>query len=135
MSTFRGNIVIVEDDTGLNQAVSRLLQAAGFHVTSFDTATSALSSEAPRQADCLVVDVHLPDMTGFELKKRLDQAGRAPPAIIITAHDDAHNRRQAQAIGAVAFLAKPFAGRTLVDEVARVMDKADLNATSSADPR
>ncbi|HMN45616.1 MAG TPA: response regulator [Povalibacter sp.] len=124
MATSRGNIVIVEDDTGLNQAVSRLLQAAGFHVTSFESAIAALSSEISQQADCLVLDVHLPDMTGYELKKRLAAQGRSPPAIVITAHDDTHSRREADAIGAVAFLAKPFAGRVLVDEVARVIDGA-----------
>ncbi len=121
MVTFRGNIVIVEDDTGLNQAVSRLLQAAGFHVTSFTSAASALGSDASRHADCLVLDVHLPDMTGYELKNRLEEAGWSPPVIVITAHDDARNRRQADAIGATAFLAKPFAGRVLVDEVARAI--------------
>lgn len=124
MATSRGNIVIVEDDTGLNQAVSRLLQAAGFHVTSFESAAAALSSDSSRHADCLVLDVHLPDMTGYELKKRLAAHGPSPPAIVITAHDDTHSRREADAIGAVAFLAKPFAGRVLVDEVARVINGA-----------
>jgi FixJ family two-component response regulator len=121
VSTFRGSIVIVEDDTGLNQAVSRLLRAAGFQVSSFGSASAALSSETLGQADCIVLDVHLPDMTGFELKQRLDDAGHSPPVIVITAHDDAHSRRRAQAIGAAAFLTKPFAGRALVDELTRVI--------------
>jgi len=124
VNTSRGNIVIVEDDAGLNQAVCRLLQAAGFHVTSFESAADALSSDISRQADCLVLDVHLPDMTGYELKKRMAEQGRSPPAIVITAHDDARSRREAGVIGAVAFLAKPFAGRVLVDEVTRIVDGA-----------
>ena len=122
MATSRGNVVLVEDDAGLNQAVSRLLQAAGFHVTSFESALTALDSEATRQADCLVLDVHLPGMTGYELKKRLAQRGHSPPAIVITAHDDARNRREADAIGAAAFLTKPFAGRALVEEVTRIVE-------------
>ncbi|HEY6642019.1 response regulator [Povalibacter sp.] len=122
MATYRGNIVLVEDDIGLNQALSRLLLAAGFQVTSFDSAASTLASNASQQADCLVIDVHLPDMTGYELKRRLDESGDVRPTIIITAHDDATSRRQAQNAGAAAFLAKPFAGRTLVDEVTRLID-------------
>ena len=121
MGEYRGNIVIVEDDAGLNQALSRLLQAAGFQATAFSCARDALGSDSTKQADCLVLDVHLADMTGYELQRRLTEAGRAPPVIVMTAHDDAVSRRQAHAIGAAAYLTKPFAGRALVDAVTRVL--------------
>lgn len=121
MVEYRGNIVIVEDDAGLNQALTRLLQAAGFETTGFSTADAALQSTAVAQADCLVLDVHLADMTGYELHRRLGESGHVPPVIIITAHDDVHSRRQAQAIGASEYLTKPFAGRALVAAISRIV--------------
>lgn len=125
VSTSRGFIVIVEDDAGLNQALCRLLQAAGFHVASFESAAAALSSDLPQSADCLVLDVHLLDMTGYELRRLLAARGPSPPTIVITAHDDARTRREAVSIGAVAFLPKPFAGHALIDAVTRIIDSGD----------
>ena len=117
----RGRIVIVEDDPGLNQAVLRLLQAAGFEAVGFDTATAALADQSARNAACLVVDVHRADMTGYEFLHRLSIDGPLPPVIIVTAHDNASSRRQAHSIGAAAYLTKPFPGKALVDAVKRIV--------------
>ena len=127
MAEFRRNIVIVEDDTGLNQALSRLLLAAGFQPTSFQSGTAALQSDAVNDADCLVLDVNLADMSGYELHRRLIEAGHSPPTIVITAHDDAVSRRQAERLGAVAYLTKPFAGRALVDAVTRIIEPRQIS--------
>lgn len=122
MAGSQGNIVVVEDDAGLNQALSRLLQAAGFHAASFVDAASAMQAGTIGHADCLVLDMHLTDMSGYELHRRLSEGtSRVPPTIIITAHDDVVSRQQAQNMGAVAYLTKPFAGRALVDAVIRAI--------------
>ncbi|MFL6547914.1 MAG: response regulator transcription factor [Povalibacter sp.] len=126
MAAKRGNIVIVEDDWGLNEALKRVLQAAGFAVTGFNAALPALHSDATRDADCLVVDVNLGDMSGYDLQRRLAAQGHAPPIIIITAHDDAANRVRAQSIGAFAYMAKPFSGRALVDAVSRLLSRGEV---------
>ena len=57
-------IIIVEDDCSVNLAVSRLLQAAGFGVRSFTSGNAVLADDEAREADCIVLDVHLPDMNG-----------------------------------------------------------------------
>ncbi|MBB6095263.1 FixJ family two-component response regulator [Povalibacter uvarum] len=124
----RGRIVIVEDDPGLNQAVLRLLQAAGFEAVGFDTATAALADQSARKTACLVVDVHLADMTGYEFLHRLSLAGPLPPVIIVTAHDNASSRRQAQSIGAAEYLTKPFPGRLLVDAVKRIVTESSAKS-------
>lgn len=123
MSNFKGDVIIVEDDSGLSQALSRLLQAAGFRATSFGCAAAALADAALAGADCLVVDVHLPDMTGFELLQRLADNGVSLPVIVITAHDDAVSRQRAQAAGVDAYFPKPFAGRALVDAIVGIVDR------------
>lgn len=119
-------ITIVEDDGSLNLAVSRLLEAFGFTTRSFTTAAALLADPAAYAADCLVLDVHLPDMTGFELQRQLAAAGSTMPVVIITAHDDAMHRRAALEIGAYAYLIKPFSSSSLLDAVNRAAKAASV---------
>lgn len=118
----KGAIVIVDDDDGLRLAFERVLNAAGFRAEAFASAESLLESDAADRATCLVFDVHLPGLSGFELRRALVRSGcRQPPVIFITGHDDPAAREQAEALGASAYLPKPFAGRALVDAVARAV--------------
>jgi FixJ family two-component response regulator len=112
-------ITIVEDDGSVNLAVSRLLEAAGFRTRCFTSAGALLADRDACQADCLVLDIHLPDMTGFELQRRLAAAGSTTPVVVITAHDDPMHRRAARDIGAYAYLTKPFSSMSLLDAVTR----------------
>lgn len=112
-------ITIVEDDGSVILAVSRLLEAAGFDTRCFTSASALLSDSAACKADCLVLDIHLPDMTGFELQRRLNAAGSTMPVVVITAHDDPMHRRAAREIGAYAYLTKPFSSVSLLDAVTR----------------
>lgn len=110
-------VVVVEDDDGMRGALARLLKLAGFKVWAFASAEDLLASSVAATADCLLCDVHLPGMSGFEFRRRLVQAGSAVPLIFITAHDSPAARDEAQRLGAAAYLPKPFVGRTLVDAV------------------
>lgn len=112
-------IIIVEDDSSVNLAVSRLLEASGFDVRSFTSAGALLADARACDADCLVLDVHLPDMNGFDLQRKLVATGFTAPVVVITAHDDAMHRRAARDIGAFAYLSKPFSSASLVDAVSR----------------
>src|SRR5277367_3024071 len=89
-------IVIVEDDPSMSQAIERVLRVGGFTPIMFDSAESALAADAAQAADCLVLDVRLPGMSGFELYHRLIRAGDEPPAIFITAHDEPSVRQEAE---------------------------------------
>jgi FixJ family two-component response regulator len=112
-------IIIVEDDSSVNVAVRRLLEAAGFDTRCFTSGGALLDDEQANDADCLVLDVHLPDMNGFDLQRRLAANGFSAPVVVITAHDDAMHRRAARDIGAFAYLTKPFSSLSLVDAVSR----------------
>lgn len=117
-----GAIVVVDDDDGLRLAFERLLNAAGFRAETFASAESLLQSEAADRATCLVFDIHLPGLSGFELRRELVRTGcTRPPVIFITGHDVPAAREQAEALGAAAYLPKPFAGRALVEAVARAV--------------
>jgi FixJ family two-component response regulator len=112
-------IVVVEDDLGMSQAIERLLRAGGFTVVLFPSAEAALEAGVATTSDCLILDVHLPGMSGFDLYRRLASAGERIPAIFITAHDEPDIREEAERLGASSFLSKPFSGRTLLNSIAR----------------
>ena len=121
MTTGRRPVIVVEDDAGMRDAIYRVLDAAGFAVTGFATAEAALQDRSIRQACCLVLDIHLPDISGFELYERLGATGSRPPVIFITARDDARNHERAAQLGALGCLIKPFSGRALAAIVARAL--------------
>lgn len=112
-------IFIIEDDVSVNLAVNRLLEAAGFRTRCFTSAAALLADPGACSADCLVLDVHLPDMNGFELQRKLHAAGSSAPVVVITAHDDPMHRRAARDIGASAYITKPFSSLTLLEAVSR----------------
>jgi FixJ family two-component response regulator len=115
-------IAIVEDDFGMREALTRMLKAAGFEARGYASAEDYLETESPR-ARCLVVDIHLPGASSIDLQRRLSEDGEACPVVFITAHDSPRLRREAEALGAIAFLAKPFEGRLLLDAVGEVLGR------------
>lgn len=121
MQQHRGTIFIVEDDSSLNEAVGRVLQAAGFRSRPFASGEAVLAEKALHEADCFVLDVHLPGLSGFELCSRLRCSGVLAPLILITAHDDAMHRSIARDIGAAAYLTKPVTSAALVNAVVCAM--------------
>jgi two-component system response regulator FixJ len=113
----KGAIVVVDDDDSIWRAAQRMLNAAGFRAETFASAESLLESDAAHRAACLVLDIHLPGLSGFELCRELVRSGfRQPPVIFITGQTFVA-RAQAEALGAAAYLPKPFAGRALVAAV------------------
>jgi len=116
-----GTVVVVEDDASMLQAIQRLLQAGGFLARTFSSAEALLQSNATAGAACFVFDIHLPGLSGVELRQRLLETGVGQPVIFITAQDEPSTREAAGRCGAVACLIKPFAGRSLLDAVRRAM--------------
>jgi FixJ family two-component response regulator len=116
-------IVVVDDDVDMNQAIQRLLTAAGFQTVTFATAESLLIDGAASKADCLILDVHLPGRSGFELHGELNRQGVQAPVIFITAFEDPKSRKDAEAAGAIAFLTKPFPGQTLLGAIEKAVQR------------
>lgn len=115
------SIVVVEDDASMSQAIVRILRVGGFATATFESAEAALAGDAAT-ADCLVLDIQLPGMSGLEMYKRLAASGGGPPAIFITAHDEQAHRNEAKRMGAKGYLSKPFMGRSLLDAINRALD-------------
>ena len=113
----RDVVILVEDDEGLRVALLRLLRAFGFRAYGYASAEALLDDPRAARADCLVVDVNLPAMSGLELVIRLRRRGLQMPAVAISAHDEAGMREAVRSGGVERFLGKPFPGRALVSAV------------------
>ena len=105
----------------MRQAIERLLAAAGHATVAFESAEALLAADVAPGAACFVLDVRLPGISGFELHAQLRENGIERPVIFVTAHDEATSRDAATRAGAMAFLPKPFAGRSLLDAVTRAL--------------
>src|SRR4051794_24533929 len=110
-------VAIVDDDDLMRSALQGLLKEAGLTARAFISAEEFLSPGDHRQAVCLIADIRMPGMSGFELQTRLNAAEIRIPTIFITAHGDARMRMQALRAGAVEFLTKPFDDEVFLDSV------------------
>jgi FixJ family two-component response regulator len=110
-------IIVVDDDASMGQAIERQLTASGCRVRSFSSAEDLLGSDAVKSVAFLILDIHLPGMSGFELKHRLAADGICPPVIFITGHDRPQFRKMAEQLGAIAYLTKPFEGQFLISAI------------------
>lgn len=124
MSAIPATIGIVDDDPSILRAVKRLLRTAGFTVKTFDSAETLLSSDRLDQINCLVLDIHLGGLNGFDLQERVAATHPEIPIIFITALDDALTRERARRTGAVDYLNKPFASKTLLAAINRALDRS-----------
>jgi FixJ family two-component response regulator len=114
MVALRSQIAIVDDDPAMRQAVGRLCGAAAFSSRCFSSAEDLLASAALDEAGFLILDIHLPGLSGFELHERLLILGIELPVVFITGQDHLINREKARKAGAVAYLTKPFAAAELI---------------------
>ena len=105
----------------MRRSTSVLLEASGFGTETFDSAEAFLKSSS--KACCLVVDIDLDKMTGIKLARQLAQHGRIYPIIFMTGHDSDIVRRQAEDVGAVACLTKPFPAQMLIKAIIKACSR------------
>jgi FixJ family two-component response regulator len=111
-------VAVVDDDISVRESLQSLIRSVGMQVRVFASAEEFLNSAHPRKADCLVLDVRLPGMSGVELHRHLLARNREVPAIFITAHaSDDRARSEASSDWTVAYLTKPFGEDELLDAV------------------
>ena len=110
-------VVIVDDDELIRDSLKGLMKAAGFPALTFASAEEFLDSGQQEHAECLIVDIRMPGMSGLELQSKLSRDNFRIPIIFITAQGDEKMRMQALRAGAVEFLAKPIDDDALLDIV------------------
>jgi FixJ family two-component response regulator len=107
-------VAVVDDDESVRESLPDLLREFGFATRSFSSAEEFLASDSLVQTGCLVLDIAMPGMTGFDLQRELRLRGHCIPIIFISAHKDEVVRRRAFQQGAVEFLFKPFSDTALL---------------------
>jgi FixJ family two-component response regulator len=124
------NIAIVEDDASLRRALERLLCASGFEAQTFASAEEFLENAVLESHACLILDIRLPGMSGFELFGHLTAAAYPLPVIFITAQDEDLVRQQASRIPNSVYLRKPVAGAVLLEAIRSLLSDRSAGAES-----
>ena len=114
-------IAVVDDDESVRESLPDLLRACGFASQAFASAEDFLASSATEQTRCVILDIAMPGMTGFDLQQELTRRGQEIPIVFITAFGDEAVRSRALAAGAVECLSKPFSETALLDAVAAAL--------------
>lgn len=109
-------IALVDDDPSIRRGVSRMLELSGLSVTTYPSAEALLDAD-PTAFDCLVLDIHLPGMSGPECYGGLQARGAAPPVIFITAHDATETQELLQRVSPAPCLRKPFRRQQLLQAI------------------
>ena len=118
-------ISIIDDDEDFREALQGLMTSMGFRVEAFSSALDFLARTNIRDTSCLIVDVHMPRMTGVELHRRLVESGYAIPTILITAYPDESVRVRAMADGVIGYLTKPCDSEELLACVSSALERAE----------
>jgi FixJ family two-component response regulator len=109
-------LALVDDDASVRVALGRMLRLAGYEVTAFGSGVEFLTSLAARLPDCLVLDVHMPGVSGFDVGVWMQTAGIRVPVVFITASDDTALDATVVEDG-VQLLRKPFPKHALLGAV------------------
>jgi FixJ family two-component response regulator len=129
-------VAVVDDHESIRQAVGSLLRSFGLQVVAFGSGEEFLRWPYVSSLACAVLDASMPGMSGLEvLQQLLERDPPLPvPVIFVSALDEPHTRAKAFAAGALAFLSKPFAERSLIEPIRSAIGRthAELRRTSEA---
>jgi two-component system, LuxR family, response regulator FixJ len=112
---------IVDDAVSVRKSIGAVLETADFTVRDYGSAGEFLADFAPVEPSCLIVDHHMPDMTGLELLRQLRTDGITVPVIVITGKGDPVVKQKALEAGAVTMLHKPVDGDELIALIEEVI--------------
>jgi len=110
-------VAIVDDEEPVRKALKRLLRASGLDAESYASGQDFLEAAVLREPDCVLLDLHMPRMSGLQVLRALQAARRTLPIVVITAHDAPETREQCLAAGATAYLRKPLEEHELLDTI------------------
>jgi len=125
-------VFVVDDDASVRKSLSRVISGAGYRVQTYASPREFLTRGPEPGPSCLVLDVRMPGVSGFELQQTLTSAVHEIPIIFITGHGDIPMSVKAMKAGAVDFLTKPFSGKELLDAIQRAVAKDTRGLSTEA---
>jgi two-component system CheB/CheR fusion protein len=117
-------VFVVEDDNGIRAGIRGVLEAAGHVVEDYADGEAFLEAYRPGSDSCLLLDAHLPGMSGFDLMRRITDQGHPVPAIMITGSSDVRTVVQAMKAGVCDFIEKPVRRTELLASVGHALEEA-----------
>jgi len=117
MSESVSQVYVLDDDVSVREAVESLIRSVGLKVRTFASAKEFLASLRKERPSCLVLDIQLPDINGFELQQELATKDIQIPIIFLTGHGDIPMSVRAIKAGALEFLTKPFEDEYLLEAI------------------
>lgn len=114
-------VAVVDDDADVRVALMRLISSAGFTTESFASGAEFMQTVGDRTPGCVVLDLHMPGLTGFETQQLLNERHAEVPILIITGRDTPEARSHALSLGAEAYFAKPVDGDALLEAIRGVL--------------
>ena len=110
-------IAVVDDESPVRTMLGRLLRLADYRVASFASGEAFLASLGTQRPACVVLDIHMPGLSGLDVQSRMRAADIQVPVVFITASDDVALDRSAFMAGAVRLLRKPFSSDELLEAI------------------
>ena len=110
-------IAVVDDEASVRRALGRLMSSAGLEAKTFSCGGDFLESLQTHSPDCLLLDIQMPGMDGFEVQAQLQRTGVRIPVITITGQDSAEARERTLATSSVACLSKPVEEKVLFEAI------------------
>jgi FixJ family two-component response regulator len=123
-------IYVVDDDVSVRRSLGRLLAVEGFRVVAFASATEFQALPILEHPMCLILDLRMPGMTGFDLLRALDAANREVPVILMTGHGNDSVLEDPVTRNVVALLMKPFEATALLNAVREALSRDRASARS-----
>jgi FixJ family two-component response regulator len=114
-------IAVVDDEIDVLMSMQRLLRSRGFAVATYTSGEAFLEALETERPDCLLLDVHMPGLSGSDVQTRLVARRSAVPVVMITGHESASAEAQAMAGGAIGFLRKPADGDAILSMIERAI--------------
>ncbi len=117
-------VYIVDDDNGMRTSLAWLLESVGVKSAGFANATEFLNAFDPSVPACLVLDVRMPEQSGFDVQAELNRQGATLPIIFVSGHGDIPMSVRALQNGAIDFVEKPYNSQQMLDRVQRALKLA-----------
>jgi two-component system response regulator FixJ len=126
-------ICVIDDDDAMRDSLSFLLDSAELSADTYESAITFLQALPGLDPACIITDVRMPEMSGTDLLRRLNDMGRAIPVIVITGHGDISLAVEAMKLGAADFLEKPFADEVFIGAVRAALERGNAGAEIRAE--
>lgn len=111
-------VAVVDDEESVGRALARLVRSAGLDAVVFSSGEDFLETLTTMNPDCVLLDLHMPGLSGFDVQDRIARSRFRPPVIVVTGHDSPEAQTRVLEAGASAYLRKPVDKKTLLQAIA-----------------